>query len=120
MAIIIIFNPERDSRFWRRLIPQHRFRVEPHIHFRRIPALLFETDIKTGHRDKLIGKFQNSIEVMEIAHLPAAIRLVAAYECAAIQEYTWGRLIGNLCTECGETISGDRLDVLPTVYNQCA
>lgn len=57
---------------------------------------------------------------MEIAHLPAAIRLVAAYECAAIQEYPRGRLIGNLCAERGDTISGDGFDVLPAVYNQSA
>lgn len=57
---------------------------------------------------------------MEITHLPVVVGFVTADECTAIQGYSWGRLISNLCAECRNSISRHRLDVLPTIHDQGA
>lgn len=99
MPVIVVFRSDCKGGFCRGQISQGNRRVEPHIHGRGIPASLFDADIEIDRSGKYFIQFKDAVKIMKITHLPGAVRLVAAEKCAAVQGYSWGRLISNLRAE---------------------
>mgnify|MGYP001544779875 CR=1 FL=1 len=82
-------------------------------------SFLLRANIKYYKQSKTFGDLELTVQVMKIAHLPQAVRLLIPDERAAVQCDFIIRFKRNLMAEGRSLVTGKPFDMLQANINNC-